>query len=162
MKKNILNKCRIILDNSILTACSTLLIALVVLVTWQVFSRYVLNDPSSFTDELSRYFMIWLGFLGACYLFGKRAHLAITLMLDTLDGYKKNILLVVINLTTLTFVNLAMLRGGWLLVNKTLHQFSPALQIPMGYIYFILPLSAVLITVYIFLNFLDALTKDEL
>ena len=30
-------------------------------VSWQVFSRYVLANPSSFTDELARYLMIWLG-----------------------------------------------------------------------------------------------------
>ncbi len=42
------------------------LMALMVLnVLWQVFTRFIMNDPSSFTDELSRYLLIWLGLLGA-------------------------------------------------------------------------------------------------
>jgi TRAP-type C4-dicarboxylate transport system permease small subunit len=39
-------------------------------VLWQVFSRYVLADPSSFTDELVRYLMVWIGLLGAAYAAG--------------------------------------------------------------------------------------------
>ena len=46
-------------------------------VSWQVFSRYVLANPSSFTDELARYLMIWLGVMGTAYVSGKRLHVAI-------------------------------------------------------------------------------------
>ena len=74
---------RNLLDRLILSISSFALMLLVVTVTWQVFSRYVLNDPSNWTGELSRYAMVWLGLLGASYLFGTKGHLAITL----LDGY---------------------------------------------------------------------------
>ena len=46
-------------------------------VSWQVFSRYVLANPSSFTDELARYLMIWLGVMGTAYVSGKRLHVSI-------------------------------------------------------------------------------------
>ena len=49
-------------------------------VSWQVFSRYVLANPSSFTDELARYLMIWLGVLGTAYVSGKRLHVAIDIL----------------------------------------------------------------------------------
>ena len=51
---------------------------MVINVLWQVFSRYLLANPSSFTDELARYLMIWVGVLGAAYVAGKGNHVAIT------------------------------------------------------------------------------------
>ncbi|MGB2554984.1 MAG: TRAP transporter small permease, partial [Flavobacteriaceae bacterium] len=55
----------------ILSSALILILALMVLnVLWQVFSRYILQTPSSFTDELSRYLMIWIGILGAAYVSG--------------------------------------------------------------------------------------------
>ena len=52
--------------------------SMVINVLWQVFSRYILTNPSSFTDELARYLMIWVGVLGAAYVAGKGNHVAIT------------------------------------------------------------------------------------
>ena len=47
---------------------------------WQVLTRFVLGNPSSFTDELARYLLIWVGLFGAAYAIGKRTHLAIDLL----------------------------------------------------------------------------------
>ena len=65
------------LDQFIRVLIAVLMGLMVINVTWQVFSRYVMGDPSSFTDELSRYSMIWLGLAGAAYVSGKNGHLAI-------------------------------------------------------------------------------------
>ena len=46
----------------------SLLGIMVINVLWQVFSRFFTSNPSSFTDELARYLMIWLGILGAAYV----------------------------------------------------------------------------------------------
>lgn len=148
------------LDRSILVVCGFALLLLVITVTWQVFSRYVLNNPSSFTDELSRYLMIWLGLLGASYLFGKRGHLAITLLADTIPPKLNLVLQFFINALVISFVSLAMLKGGSALIGRTMQQFSPALQIPMAYVYFILPLSGVLILLYLILNILEPMFKE--
>ena len=50
---------------------------MVINVLWQVFSRFILGDPSSYTEELARYLMIWVGVLGAAYVSGKNKHVAI-------------------------------------------------------------------------------------
>lgn len=153
--KNFSKIIRTVLNNSILSICGFALILLVVTVTWQVFSRYILNDPSSFTDELSRYTMIWLGLLGACYLFGKNGHLAITLLPTHLPNKANTVLQILIQILILTFVCLAMIKGGTALVGRTMQQFSPALQIPMAYIYMILPISGVVTVIYVVLNMID-------
>ncbi|MCK4758607.1 MAG: TRAP transporter small permease subunit, partial [Candidatus Aminicenantes bacterium] len=49
----------------------TVMAANVLNVLWQVFTRFVLRDPSSFTEELARYLLIWVGLLGASYAAGQ-------------------------------------------------------------------------------------------
>lgn len=159
--QNTLQTIRGYLDKAILIFCGFTLITLVITVTWQVFSRYILNDPSSFTDELSRYLMIWFGLLGASYLFGKRGHLAITLLADSISPKANVVLQTFINLLTLSFVSLAMIKGGLALIGRTMQQFSPALHIPMAYVYFILPLSGALIIFYVVLNIINPQAQVE-
>ena len=53
-----------------------LMSVLVIDVLWQVFSRYLLSSPSSFTDELAGFLLIWVGVLGAAYVDGRKEHLA--------------------------------------------------------------------------------------
>ncbi|MDO6460495.1 TRAP transporter small permease [Granulosicoccaceae sp. 1_MG-2023] len=154
-------KLKKVLDVSVLTFCGLALVLMVVTVTWQVFSRYFLNDPSSFTDELSRYTMIWLGMLGASYLFGQSGHLGISLIHNSLPERGSRALRLFVNVLILSFVSLAMLKGGIALMSKTMQQYSPALNIPMAYVYLILPVSAVLIIVYLLISMLDTASSES-
>ena len=52
--KNIMNKVLSI-------ACSVLLSFMTILVLWQVFTRYILNNPAAFTEELVKYSLMWCG-----------------------------------------------------------------------------------------------------
>ncbi|HCS2988569.1 TPA: TRAP transporter small permease subunit, partial [Shigella flexneri] len=63
----IFNRLKLAVDRVIATFSVAVMLALVVCVVWQVFSRYVLNQPSTLTDELARFLMIWVGLLGAAY-----------------------------------------------------------------------------------------------
>lgn len=54
----ILNRIKLAVDRAIAAFSVAVMIALVVCVVWQVFSRYVLNQPSTLTDELARFLMI--------------------------------------------------------------------------------------------------------
>ena len=127
------------------------LMALMVLnVTWQVVSRYVFQSPSSFTDELSRYMLIWVGMLGAAYVAGKNEHLAIDILLTKLEEKAQNKLMILINICILIFALVVMLIGGSNLVYLTfiLEQKSAVLQIPLAYIYGIIPFSGLLVIYY--------------
>lgn len=123
---------------------------LVVDVLWQVFTRYVMQDPSSFTGELARYLLIWLGLMGASYAFGKRAHLAIDLFVNSRSRRGKQIVQLIIEVCVLLFALLVMVAGGLQLVSITfsLGQTSAALGLPLGYVYLSLPLSGILIIFY--------------
>ena len=49
------------MDKILSIACAVLLTFMTVLVLIQVFSRYILNSPVAFTEELVRYSLIWTG-----------------------------------------------------------------------------------------------------
>lgn len=146
------------LIDSILEKTLIILLALMLIqVLWQVFSRYVIQVPSSFTDELSRYLLIWVGLLGASYATGKKMHLTIDILPSMLKGRKKKNLGMIISLLVMAFALFVMVIGGIRLVyiTLTLGQTSSSLEIPLGYIYMVIPLSGIMIIVYSILNIIE-------
>jgi len=126
-------------------------------VLWQVFTRWVMRDPSSYTEELARYLLIWIGLLGASYAAGKRLHLAIDLIPSKLTGNARHYLELIIEASMFFFALFVMVIGGLRLVILTLHlgQVSAALGIALGYVYLVIPLSGVLIMYYTACFFYD-------
>lgn len=139
-----------IVDKIVSSTLIFILGTMVVTVVWQVFSRYVLGNPSTFTDELARFLMIWLGLLGAAYISGKNMHLAIDILPNKLTGNYKRNLLILIDILIIFFVSSVMITGGGRLAYMTfiLNQTSASLQIPLAYVYSILPLAGLLISYY--------------
>jgi TRAP-type C4-dicarboxylate transport system permease small subunit len=130
-------------------------------VLWQVFSRFILETPSSFTEELARYMLVWLGILGASYVAGQKMHLAIDLLSTKLEGKSKSILEIVIQLFVFVFAFFVMFIGGIRLITITftLNQISAALQIQLGYIYLVVPLSGLLMMYYSFYFIYEEVNK---
>ncbi|RME98453.1 MAG: TRAP transporter small permease [Bacteroidetes bacterium] len=123
---------------------------LVVDVLWQVFGRYVLGQSFSFTEELARFALIWLAILGAAYLNGQREHLAMDFLLRKLKPAEQARRQQVIEVAMLLFALVVMVFGGGNLVYTTLYlgQTSPAMNISLGYVYAIVPVSGLLIMFY--------------
>ncbi|MBA6151550.1 TRAP transporter small permease [Gelidibacter maritimus] len=129
---------------------ATIMGVMVINVLWQVFTRFVMGDPSSLTDELARYLMIWVGVLGAAYISGKKMHVAIEVLPNRLSKEKQLKLKRFVNFIIIIFCFTALVVGGLRLVYITyvLDQHSPALQIPLAMVYAIIPVSGVLIIYY--------------
>ena len=119
-------------------------------VLWQVFSRYVMDSPSSVTDELARYLMIWVGVLGAAYVAGQNKHVAIDIIPSRLSGKNQRVVKSIVNSLVILFALLAFIIGGIRLVyiSFILGQQSPALQLPLAYVYMVIPMSGLLIIYY--------------
>ena len=131
-----MNKVKRQLDNILSKIVIFIMAFMVINVLWQVFSRFVMKSPSSFTEELARYLLIWLGILGASYATGQKLHLAIDLLPTKLKGKKKLYLDIIIELCILIFSLSVMVIGGarLMLITFDLNQISAALQIPLGYV----------------------------
>lgn len=127
-----------------------LMSVLVVDVLWQVTSRYVLTSPSSFTDELAGFLLIWVGLLGSAYVTGKNEHLAIDMLLQRSGEKRKRILMLIIHLLIALFALFVLIVGGaWLVYTRFyLNVISAALRIPLGYVYLVLPLSGLIVLYY--------------
>lgn len=125
--------------------------ALLVLdVVWQVFTRYVLQAPSTFTDELARFLLIWVSLLGAAYYSGQNLHISVDVLSRSLNPVNRFRLVIFIKTLITVFVLAVLVIGGGLLVHTTwiYRQITPALQIPMALVYMIGPVSGLLIIYY--------------
>lgn len=129
-----------------------LAIFMVATVSWQVFSRYALRAPSSLTEEIARFQLIWLGLLGAVYTFRNRMHVGIDILVTPLTGRKRLAAELVALISVVLFASLILIYGGGRLVQLTheLNQTSGALGVRMSFVYSIIPISGVLMCIYAF------------
>ena len=120
---------------------------LVMDVLLQVFSRYILNTSFSFTEEFARFSLIWLTILGAAYLNAKREHLSMDFLYQKFSKTTQKKASIFIEVCIFLFAFIVMVVGGFNLVYTTLYleQLSGTLEIPLGYVYAILPCSGLLI-----------------
>jgi TRAP-type C4-dicarboxylate transport system permease small subunit len=145
-----MKKIRTFVDKIVERLLIAILGIMVLNVLWQVFTRFFTDTPSSFTDELARYLMIWLGILGAAYVAGKNEHVAIDFIAKKFSEKRQLFLTRFISITVLSFAFFGMVVGGSRLVYITtkLEQFSPSLKIPLAVVYGVIPLSGILIIFY--------------
>ncbi|HDQ44591.1 MAG TPA: TRAP transporter small permease [bacterium] len=137
--------------NIIVSKILIVLMAVIVLdVTWQVITRFILRNPSSYTEELAGFLLIWIGLLGASHALYTKAHLGIDVLTYKLTGVRQRIVEGVIYALVFLFALFVMVIGGYKLVALTLrlNQISPGLKIPMGYVYTVLPASGLLMMLY--------------
>ncbi|HTO05280.1 MAG TPA: TRAP transporter small permease [Opitutus sp.] len=154
-----MNSFRTKLDAVLRYTIAFLMAGMVINVVWQVLTRFVFPTPSSFTDELARYSMIWLGLLGAAYCSGQKSHLALDLVPMNLTGARRRWLEIFIQVTILGFAAAVLVGGGGRLVwiSWELGQTSAALQIKLAYVYLALPITGVLIAFYAVLDLFAAI-----
>lgn len=143
----------------LLAAIATILLSVMtLLVLYQVFTRYVLNSPAAFTEELVRYFLIWTGFVGAAYAFITREHMCLVLVRDSLKPESRRILMTVIDVLILVFAIFVITIGGFKLAMSAQKVFSALLGIPRSLVYAMAPVSGLFIIVAQIINIYEDVT----
>lgn len=145
-----MERARALVDRTLASALVALMAIMVANVLWQVFTRFVLGTPSSYTEELARYLLIWTSLLGAAYASGQKMHLAIDLLTPRLTEQGRARAAVFIHACVFLFAFGVMVVGGIRLVyiSFVLQQISAALRISLGIVYLAVPLSGALIVFY--------------
>lgn len=139
--------------NSLLEKFSVLLMSvMVLLVTWQVVSRYILNNPSSVSEVLTRYLFVWLVIVTATYAFGKREHMCISFLKERMPVKIQHVVNIVIEILTLIFAAAVMVVGGCAITSMQMVQIDSTLHIATGIIYSVIPLCGGLIAFYCVCN----------
>ncbi|WP_010647934.1 TRAP transporter small permease [Oceanobacillus massiliensis] len=122
----------------------------------QVIYRFFLHNPLAWTEELARYCLIVLTFLGAAYAMSLKQHIGIEFIVDKFPATGKKGLQTIAFLICLLFY-LLMIVQGLNLADSAMNQLSPVLRIPMGILYMVIPLSGFLLAVNHLANFLEAM-----
>lgn len=137
-------------DNTLKVILTIMMALLVVDVTWQVLTRFILPQPSSFTEEVARFLLIWISLLGAAYAYRLNSHLGFDLFVSKMSAGKALFIQRFCCILVAVFAISVLLVGGSNLVSLTwsLGQHSPVLNVPMAGIYVVLPLSGLLFLLY--------------
>jgi TRAP-type C4-dicarboxylate transport system permease small subunit len=139
-----------ILDAILRPALVILMACMVAAVSWQVVSRYVFAAPSSWTEEVARFLLIWIGVLGAAYAFRTGVHLGLDILPNKLTGQSAALLRLFTLLVVVIFSVTVLIIGGGALVALTweLKQYSAVLGLPISFVYSVIPIAGALICLY--------------
>lgn len=147
------------LDVAMRTMMSSVMLVLVIFGTYQIFTRWILNDPSTFTEELLRYLLIWAGMIGAAYCFFRDQHIKLTLVTSKLHGLPLTVINVFGEVIVVIFVVYVYIWGGGQMAIKNASQLTAVLRLPMSLIYGCLPVSGVMVILSKILRYISLYTN---
>ncbi len=145
MYEKLLKAVRSVLYVFSVTAMSIMLIT----IFCQVITRYWFNYTPEWSEELARFLFVWVVFLGSALIMGDAGHLAVQFIPDMLKGTKAGkVVAIIINIASYVFIGILFLKGLEMTSIMTF-QLSPGMNIPMSYIYFVIPFSSILMLLYL-------------
>lgn len=119
---------------------------LAVLGVMQVFFRYALGSSLSWTEELSRFLLIWLVLIAAAAEVGRAAHITVNIVVDLLPGVARRVIELV-NLVLMLAFAAIMTVYGFKLVGLTMSQHATTLPLWMGQVYLAIPVGGILMMI---------------
>jgi TRAP-type C4-dicarboxylate transport system permease small subunit len=137
-----------------------LLLAMVAVVSIGVFTRYVLATPVPWSDETSRFMLVWASLLGAAVGVKKGSHYGILMLLNKFPYFFRQATLLGIALGMAVFIFILVRIGANLTMTAAV-QTSPALGLKMSWVYSIIPVSGTLMMFYLVLDVIDLLTTGR-
>lgn len=155
-----MDKLRSNLDKVMRVLNVAVLVILVLLVVWQVITRYLLGAPSVWSEELASYGFAWATMLGATYVFGKREHMNVDVAVEKFSPEVQKTLAILSEVLILLFAVTILIYGGIENTLLTIQQLSSSLPVTMGYLYSIIPISGVFIALYSILNIYDIIRTE--
>ena len=130
-------------------------IAMAVLTCWQVFTRYVLKNPSSWSEELVSYLFAWASLLGASLVTGERGHMNIPIVLEKFSPAVQKLLNIFGELVAFAFSAIILVYGGVTITQLAMGQMTSSLGVQVGVFYVVMPLCGILNMIYTVLNIAD-------
>ena len=132
----------------------SMLFAITGIIFIQVIFRYILHNSLSWSEELTRYLMVWMIFLGTGYVLGQKAHSSMDMIVKKLPE-KIQFISEKLNAVLLVFFSYIIIRYGFELMMLGTKQKSSALQIPMNYVYLGIPIGGVILLFYSLLTLVE-------
>ena len=140
---------------------SALGISMAVIVAAEVFCRYLLNHSLFWSEELARYILVWLTFLGATAAYWRKAHPGIDLLSSLMGPRLRRVNAIIVHLVSLCLF-LVMIYHGAVFSSFVRLQITPALSLPKWIIFAIIPISGLLLACHcLFFLARDVLGEDR-
>ena len=144
-----MEKLKAITDKFLIISCEVMCGVMVILVTWQVFTRYVLVHPSNITEELSKIIFVWMTLFAAALLYGERGHMNINVIPEKLPPRASKVLSIFIESVNTFFAAWILTKGGFIIVEKAMSQTNEAMPfITTGQIYMAVPICGICTVIY--------------
>jgi TRAP-type transport system small permease protein len=137
-----------VMDTGLSYVVAALLVAMSGTVFGNVVCRYFLDASLAWYEEVSRFLLIWIVFLGAVIAFIKGDHLGIDVIFMVLRPKYQRMVTVVADV--LVIVSLViMFQGGWDMAIDSLESgwVASSVPIPYGWVYMVGPVSALLMVI---------------
>lgn len=133
---------------------------MVIVLCAQVISRTFLNSSIYWSEELSRYLMIYMVFIGAAIALRNQQLMAIEFITEKVSEHTAKVLKTIANLIGIIFF-IIMFFQGIQVMSRVSTQLSAALQIPMSFVYLALPLGAILLALNAIAVIIEINTKKR-
>ena len=152
---------RRIIDKILAIITVSLLVILVLTCLWQIFSRFVLNSPSKYTEELMRYGLVWLSLLGAPYAYGRGKHAAMTFLIKKIPNAGQRYMSTLVDFLVAAFAVIVLIIGGIIVAHNAAGQISSSLGMPMPVFYLFAPVSGLLFLFYVAANIIERFSAKK-
>lgn len=150
-----------IMDRCINWFLAILMAGMVVIISAQVWYRFILNDPLSWSEEAGRYLFVWISFMGAAAGVRYQVHLGIDLMDKLLSPPVYRWVVVLVNLIIQVFL-LMIIYWGFKILGIIQFQESPSMHISMRYPYMAVPVGGIFMLINSLRVMLSALQNRTL
>ena len=159
-REKMTKKLRNITTKSLEVLAGASLLAMVILTTWQVFTRYLLHSPSSWSEELVSYLFAFASLFGAAIVSGERNHMNIPVLVEKMNHKLQILFGVLAEIVALIFAGAILIYGGVKISTLAMGQMTSALSVPIGIFYVVMPVTGILILLYSVLNIIEIIKGD--
>ena len=139
-------------------------LAMVILTCWQVFTRYILQNPSTWSEELVGYLFAWMSLLGASLVTCERGHMNIPIVVEQFSLPVQKGLNCLGEIIAFLFSATILVFGGVQITSLAMGQMTSSLGVPIGIFYVVLPLCGILnmiYTVFIMIDIIKGQTDEK-
>ena len=125
---------------------AALMLVMTVLIGWQVIARFIVGESLTFSEEVSRFVMVWLVLLGAAYAAKNGRLMKVDIVEHMLSGRAKSTVIMVAGVLSIVFY-LVLVVFGFFIVSAVSYQMTPATEVSMSIPMAALPVGGILLVI---------------
>lgn len=138
-----------------------LFVLLVVIVSWQVFTREIVNNAAPWTTEAAIYTFVVLALFAAAYVFSERGHIAVEILIEKFSPAWQKVVGISIELIIIFFAASVLILGGSLVAKGSWNQNIATIPLTVGQVYVVMPIAGAIIVFYSIAHIIGILAGVE-